>query len=103
VVTITNIHKNVKITLFVLDNIKFIPIMESWVQKTPHVDEATKTIYRRNIMSNYEKQILATEQFYDEAILAAEAENIEVLSSVVPGSNLHEVINNPIDSGIDEG
>ena len=54
-------------------------------------------------MSNYEKQILATEQFYDDAILAAEAENIEVLSSVVPGSRLHEVINNPIDSGIDEG
>lgn len=54
-------------------------------------------------MSNYEKQILATEQFYDEAILSAEAENIEILSSVVPGSRLHEVINNPIDSGIDEG
>ena len=57
----------------------------------------------RNIMSNYEKQILATEQFYDKAILAAELEDIEVLSSVVPGSNLHQVINNPIDSGIDEG
>ena len=54
-------------------------------------------------MSNYEKQILATEQFYDQAILLAEAEDIEVLSSVVPGSHLHEVIHNPIDSGIDEG
>ena len=54
-------------------------------------------------MSNYEKQILATEHFYDQAILAAEAEDIEVLTSVVPGSRLHEVINNPIDSGIDEG
>ena len=57
----------------------------------------------RNDISNYEKQILATEQFYDKAILAAELENIEVLSSVVPGSHLHEIINNPIDSGIDEG
>jgi len=54
-------------------------------------------------MSNYEAQILATEQFYDKAILAAELEDIEVLSSVVPGSRLHEVIHNPIDSGIDEG
>jgi hypothetical protein len=62
-----------------------------------------KTNNRRNIMNNYEKQILATEQFYDKAILAAELEDIEVLSSVVPGSRLHEVIHNPIDSGIDEG
>jgi hypothetical protein len=69
----------------------------------PHVDLVTETFNRRNIMSNYEKQILATEQFYDNEIRAAEAEDIEVLSSVVPGSNLHEVINNPIDSGIDEG
>ena len=54
-------------------------------------------------MSKYEMQIRKTEQFYDEAIRAAENESIEVLSSVVPGSNLHEIINNPIDSGIDEG
>ena len=54
-------------------------------------------------MSKYEEQILATEQFYDRAIMAAELEGIEILSSVVAGSRLHEVINNPIDSGIDEG
>jgi hypothetical protein len=54
-------------------------------------------------MSNYEQQILETEKFYDRAILAAESEEIEVLSSVVPGSRLHEIIHNPIDSGIDEG
>jgi len=54
-------------------------------------------------MSNYEQQIQETEKFYDKAILAAEAEDIEVLSSVVPGSRLHEIIHNPIDSGIDEG
>jgi len=54
-------------------------------------------------MSNYEKQILATAKYYDAAIHAAESEGIEILSSVVPGSRLHEVINNPIDSGIDEG
>jgi hypothetical protein len=54
-------------------------------------------------MSNYEMQILKTGKIYDEAIRAAEREGIEVLTSVVPGSNLHEIINNPIDSGIDEG
>jgi len=35
VVTITNIYKNVKIILFVLDKIEFIPIIESWVKKKP--------------------------------------------------------------------
>ena len=54
-------------------------------------------------MSNYELQIRATGQTYDKAIRAAEQENIEILSSVVLGSRLHQVIHNPIDSGIDEG
>jgi len=54
-------------------------------------------------MSNYELQILNTARYYDDAIHAAEQEGIEVLSSVVPGSRLHEVIHNPVDSGIDEG
>ena len=54
-------------------------------------------------MSNYEMQIRKTGQFYDDAIHAAELEGIEILNSVVPGSKLHEIINNPIDSGIDEG
>jgi hypothetical protein len=54
-------------------------------------------------MSNYEKQMLATGQFYDTEMRVAELEDIEILSSVVPGSRLHEVIHNPIDSGIDEG
>ena len=54
-------------------------------------------------MSNYELQILKTGEYYDEAMRSAEREGIEILNSVVPGSNLHEFINNPIDSGIDEG
>lgn len=54
-------------------------------------------------MSNYERQIQATAKIYDEAIRAAEQEDIEILSSVVPGSRLHQIIHNPIDSGIDEG
>jgi hypothetical protein len=58
---------------------------------------------RRDHMSNYEMQIRATEKYYDDAIRAAEQENIEVLSSVVPGSRLHQLIHNPVDSGIDEG
>ena len=54
-------------------------------------------------MSNYEMQIQQTARIYDAAIVAAEQEGIEILSSVVPGSRLHEVIHNPVDSGIDEG
>ncbi|NNJ96499.1 MAG: hypothetical protein HKP12_05010 [Gammaproteobacteria bacterium] len=54
-------------------------------------------------MSDYELQIQNTGKFYDDAIRAAEQEDVEILTSVVPGSRLHEIIHNPIDSGIDEG
>ena len=55
-------------------------------------------------MSDYELQILSTGKVNDHAMLAAETnESIEVLSSVMHDSRLHEIINNPIDSGIDEG
>jgi len=54
-------------------------------------------------MSAYERQILATEQYYDREIQAIEAQGGEILSSVVPGSRLHEKIHNPNDEGIDEG
>ena len=39
---------------------------------------------------------------FDEEIRKIE-EEYEVLRSDVPGSRLHEIINNPIDEGIDEG
>lgn len=58
--------------------------------------------WRRN-MSAYERQILATERYYDSQIQAVEKSGLEVLNSVVPGSRLHEIIHNPIDEGIDEG
>lgn len=54
-------------------------------------------------MSKYEQQILDTEKYYDREMQAVEAQGVEILSSMVPGSNLHAVIHNPIDSGIDEG
>lgn len=54
-------------------------------------------------MSNYEKQILATGQFYDREMHAIEQQGGEVLSSVVVGSNLHRIIHNPTQEGIDEG
>ncbi len=38
----------------------------------------------------------------DEMITDIE-EHYEVLSSVMPDSRLHEIINNPVDEGIDEG
>jgi len=54
-------------------------------------------------MNAYERQILETERFYDRQIAALEAEHADILSSVVSGSRLHEVIHNPYDEGIDEG
>jgi hypothetical protein len=54
-------------------------------------------------MSPCEMQLPATARIYDNAIKAAEQEDIEVLSCVVPGSRLHKVIHNPIVSGLDEG
>jgi hypothetical protein len=58
-------------------------------------------------MTAYEKQIHETEAFYDTEIhkveQQVEREGGEILSSVVPGSQLHEKINNPVTEGIDEG
>ena len=54
-------------------------------------------------MSAYERQIHETERYYDRQIQAVEKTGAEILSSIVPGSRLHEVIHNPITEGIDEG
>ena len=54
-------------------------------------------------MSSYEKQIQATGQYYDREMRKIEQGGSEILSSVVPGSNLHQKIHNPITEGIDEG
>ena len=41
---------------------------------------------------------------YDPDFVArAEAQNVEILESYVPGSRLHQIINNPVTEGIDEG
>jgi len=53
-------------------------------------------------MSAYEKQIRATEQYYDQEMRKVEQSGDEILSSVVPGSNLHRKIHNPVTEGIDE-
>jgi hypothetical protein len=88
------------ITLFVLDKkIFFLIIVHIGFQK---IDLNNHNL-GSNAMSDYELQILNTEKFYDQAMHNAELEDIEILSSVVPGSRLHEIIHNPIDSGIDEG
>ena len=33
----------------------------------------------------------------------AEEQNVEILESHVPGSRLHQILNNPVTEGIDEG
>ena len=54
-------------------------------------------------MRGCERQILADEKFYDEKTRAAEKEDIGSLAPAVPGSRPHEVIDNPVDSGSNEG
>jgi hypothetical protein len=54
-------------------------------------------------MSGYELQILETERRYDRLMQEIEKQDPNVLSSVVPGSRLHEIIHNPVTEGIDEG
>ena len=58
---------------------------------------------RRNTMSKYEDQVRATGEFNDCQIRSLEQQGVEILSSVVPGSNLHQIIHNPTQEGIDEG
>ena len=58
---------------------------------------------RRSTMSKYDDQIRATEEFYDRQIRLLEQQGVEILSSVVPGSKLHQIIHNPTQEGIDEG
>ncbi len=54
-------------------------------------------------MSRFELQMLETERRYDEMIHQIEKEDPNVLTSVVPGSRLHQIIHNPVTEGIDEG
>ncbi len=54
-------------------------------------------------MTNYEQQMINTEKFYDEAMMAIESQTNEIFRSYVTGDNLHQIINNPVTEGIDEG
>ena len=74
----------------------------SYRNNAENIDDSIYFPGERTITA-YEQQILNTAKFYDQAIFDAEQEGLEILTSVVPGSRLHEVINNTVDSGIDEG
>jgi hypothetical protein len=54
-------------------------------------------------MTAYERQILETETYYDAEMAALEDEDIEILSSVMGDSRLHEILHNPDEEGIAEG
>jgi hypothetical protein len=41
--------------------------------------------------------------YYPDLIKVAEEMNVEILESHVPGSRLHQIINDPVTEGIDEG
>ena len=54
-------------------------------------------------MSNYEMQIQATGQHYDQGMRKIDRRGGEILSSVEPGSKLHQKVHNPVTEGTDEG
>lgn len=54
-------------------------------------------------MTNYEQQMINTGTFYDEAMRAIESKTNEIFRSFVTEDNLHQIINNPVTEGIDEG
>jgi hypothetical protein len=54
-------------------------------------------------MTAFEKQVQQTEAFYDAQIALVECEGGEILSSVVEGSRLHQILTNPHEEGIAEG
>lgn len=54
-------------------------------------------------MTAYERQIMETEAYYDLQMALAEDEGEEILHSVVEGSRLHQILDNPYDEGIAEG
>ena len=60
-------------------------------------------IYRRFIMSTYEKDVLNTGITNNKAMEKATSEKTEILNSSIRGDNLHRLINNPTQEGIDEG
>ena len=41
--------------------------------------------------------------YYPDAVKRAEELNVEILESFMRASRLHQLINNPVDEGIDEG
>ena len=54
-------------------------------------------------MSAYELQVLETGRQHDSMMREIDKHDSNILSSVVPGSRLHEIIHDPITEGIDEG
>jgi hypothetical protein len=54
-------------------------------------------------MRNYEKQIRAISEHFDEQMRSVEQLGVEVLSPIDAASNLHRIIHNPTQEGIDEG
>ena len=54
-------------------------------------------------MSKYEHQTLYIARHYDQMMQVVESIDTNILYSVAPGSRLHEIINNPVSEGMNEG
>jgi hypothetical protein len=49
------------------------------------------------------KETIMFVPYYPDLVKVAEEMNVEILESYVPDSRLHQIINNPVTEGIDEG
>ena len=54
-------------------------------------------------MSKYQQQTLDTDRHYEQMMHEVESIDPNILFSLVPGSRLHEIINNPVTEDTDEG
>ncbi len=54
-------------------------------------------------MTAYERQIHDTEAYYDRQMALLECDDVEILSSTMHDSRLHDLLHNPYEEGIDEG
>lgn len=55
------------------------------------------------VVSEYGTQVAAIGRRNDAEIRSTDSQGLEVFSSKLAGSRLHETIHNPLDEGVDDG
>ena len=54
-------------------------------------------------MSKYKMQNLDDDRHYVQMMKEIESIDLDILYSIVPGSRLHDIINNPVAKGVEKG